>query len=174
MRREQLFPKLINEMGIKLGVEVGVAGGLHSANILSNSKIEKLYCIDPYPDDLYWSEEKDGNVRYEEALTRLDKWIKEGRAEVIRKTSLDVVEDFDDNSLGFVYLDGDRSAQVFPKDVSLWLSKIYIGGILSGHDYKNKRSFKVKEMIDKFCEENNYSLNTTGGKCRSWWIVKDH
>jgi len=174
MRRELLFPKLINNSDIKQGVEVGVAGGFHSANILTRSKIEKLYCIDPYPDNLFWAKEKDGNKRYEEAQETLSKWIEDGRAELIRKNSLDVVDDFEDNSLGFVYLDGDRSKNVFPKDVESWLKKIKMGGILAGHDYKNKRQFVVKAMIDKFCEENNYDLNTTTERCRSWWFIKDH
>ena len=174
IRRENLFPKLINELHIKTGVEVGVAAGIHSANILTKSNIEKLYCIDPYFDDLYWAKEKDGNKRYDEALLTLDKWIKNGRAELIRKTSLDVVGGFDDNSLGFVYLDGDRSKNVFPKDVDSWLKKIKIGGILAGHDYKNKRTFMVKFMIDKFCKDNDFVLKNTTETCKSWWFVKNH
>ena len=172
MRREQLFPKMINDLAIKIGVEVGVAGGLHAMNLLNQSKLEKLYCIDPYPDDCYWDVEKDGNKRYALAQTNLDKWIKEGRAELIRKAGLGVVDDFEDNSIGFVYLDGDRSPNVYPKEMAQWLGKIKNGGILAGHDYKNKRTFTVKTMVDDFCEKNNHTLNITDERCKSWWIIK--
>ena len=173
IRREALFPQLINELDIKIGVEVGVAGGLHSVNILSHSNIEKLYCIDPYPDDLYWAKEKDGDRRYEEAQKTLAKWIGEGRAELIRKTGLEVVNDLE-GDIEFVYMDGDRSPDVYPKEMEAWMKKIKMGGILSGHDYKNKRGFTVKTMVDKFCEENNYALETTTERCKSWYFIKTH
>ena len=174
MRREQQFPKMINEMNIKIGVEVGVASGHHSANILEKSNIEKLYCIDPYPNNLYWAKEKDGDKRYAEAQEVLKKWIGDGRAILLRKNSLDVVDTFEDNSVGFVYLDGDRTPEVFLQDVPRWLNKIKMGHILAGHDYKNKRGFKVKSMIDNFCEQNNYKLQATTEKCASWWFIKSH
>lgn len=179
MKREQLFPKLINDMGIGQGVEVGVAEGKHALNLLERSNISRLYCIDPYPDNLPAAKEKDGDKRYFEALENLAPWISGAgshprRCELIRKNSLDAVKDFEDDSLGFVYLDGDRSKKVFLQDVTQWLSKIHIGGVLAGHDYKNKRGFKVKAMIDKFCEDNGYDLDTTTESCKSWWFIKTH
>jgi len=178
MRREALFPKLINDMGIDVGVEVGVAGGLHALNLLNRSNICKLYCIDPYPDNLIWAKEKNGDNRYMEALTNLQPWISgagdTNRCELIRENSLDAVKNFEDDSLGFVYLDGDRSKEIFLQDVPQWLSKINVGGILAGHDYKNKKGFKVKSMIDKFCEDNDYKLETTTERCASWWFIKTH
>jgi len=178
MRREALFPKMINDMGIDIGVEVGVAGGNHAINLLNNSNLSKLHCIDPYPDDLIWAKEKCGDNRYMEALTNLQPWIvgagDTNRCELIRENSLDVVKKFDDESIGFVYLDGDRTPNIFRADMSQWLSKIKMGGILAGHDYKNKRGFTVKDMVDDFCEKNNYSLDTTTERCRRWWFIKTH
>jgi hypothetical protein len=27
-------------------------------------------------------------------------------------------------------------------------------------------------MVDKFCADNDYDLNLTVGRCKSWWIAK--
>ena len=42
------LPPIIQERSYKIGVEIGVAYGNHSDAILSNTKVEKLYGIDPY------------------------------------------------------------------------------------------------------------------------------
>jgi len=176
-RREQLFPQLINEMALKnnesiFGVEVGVAEGKHAMNLLKNSNLTHLTCIDPYPNDIIWSLEKDGDKCYQKALNNLEPWIKEGRCKVLRSTGLEEVNGFDDNSIHFVYLDGDRTPAVYKEEMIKWLSKLKIGGILSGHDYKNKRGFTVKDMVDTFTAKNDYELMLSGGACRSWYFVK--
>src|SRR5581483_3374877 len=43
-----LFSKVINEHGLETGAEVGVAFGGHSEAILKQTKVKKLYGIDPY------------------------------------------------------------------------------------------------------------------------------
>ena len=48
---------------------------------------------------------------------------------------MDAVKEFADNSLDFVYLDGNHNFTHIAEDIHHWLRKVKPGGILSGHDY---------------------------------------
>jgi hypothetical protein len=44
-------------------------------------------------------------------------------------------QEFENESLDFVFIDADHQYESVKKDIELWLPKIKIGGIISGHDY---------------------------------------
>ncbi len=48
---------------------------------------------------------------------------------------MDALEDFEDNSLDFVYIDGDHNFKHISEDIYEWTKKVRSGGIVSGHDY---------------------------------------
>jgi len=54
---------------------------------------------------------------------------------IIRKTSMEAVEDFKNDSLDFVYIDGNHTFHYIAQDMYKWYGKIKRGGILCGHDY---------------------------------------
>jgi hypothetical protein len=54
---------------------------------------------------------------------------------IIRKTSMDALNDFEDESLDFVYIDGDHEFQHVVNDICEWEKKVKKGGMVAGHDY---------------------------------------
>ena len=48
--------------------------------------------------------------------------------------SLDFVASVPDQSLDFVYIDGDHSYEAVKKDIIAWIPKVKIGGVICGHD----------------------------------------
>lgn len=42
---------------------------------------------------------------------------------------------FADNSLDFVFIDGDHSSEAIARDINMWWPKVKEGGVLAGHDY---------------------------------------
>lgn len=48
---------------------------------------------------------------------------------------MDVVKQFKDESLDFVYIDGNHSFQHVVNDLCEWEKKVKVGGIVAGHDY---------------------------------------
>lgn len=48
---------------------------------------------------------------------------------------MEAVKDFTDNSLDFVYIDGNHQLQYVIEDITQWSKKLKVGGIISGHDY---------------------------------------
>ena len=90
-------------------------------------------------ENAYFSSDRDGGFGkldiysfplYEEARKRLSKYP---NSKIIRKKSLEAAEDFDDESLDFVFIDADHRFRQFTDDLDTWTSKVRKGGIICGH-----------------------------------------
>ena len=133
--REEL-PQFFKEQGFKVGVEIGTARGLFAEEFGKAGLT--LYCVDPwdnYPDYEY---DKSGGttgdleVQYQEAVKRLAPY---SNCKIIKKTSMEALKDFEDESLDFVYIDGNHGFKYVTEDIFEWSKKVKKGGIISGHDY---------------------------------------
>lgn len=92
---------------------------------------------------------------------------------MIRKWSKDAAELFEDNSLDFVYIDGDHRPEFVKEDIELWWPKIKKGGIIAGHDYGRgiEEDFDftgLTEVVDKFAQSINQEIITF---CDSSWLL---
>jgi predicted O-methyltransferase YrrM len=55
--------------------------------------------------------------------------------EAMRTTSLEAVKEFDDESVDWVFIDGDHRFEAVRADILSWFPKVRHGGLISGHDY---------------------------------------
>lgn len=159
----------------KYGVEIGVAFGSNSFNLLNNFNNLNLYSVDPYikysnedkMSDLVENEK--GDQFYEFVSNRLKNKFG-NRSIFIRGTSEEIAK-LADNFFDFIYIDGDHTYEGVNKDLMNTFSKVKINGILSGDDYGvfEDINFGVRKAIDEFCLKNNLKLNTNGSL---WWIIK--
>ena len=189
--RDKFFPKMIDALGLKSGVEIGVDKGDFANHILNASQIGKYYCVDTWQNDFGSDHrpdayDKDGDNRFNGARTLLQGHINDGRTSLLRMTSMAASTFFPKESLDFCYIDGDHSLEGIYMDLKAWIPKIRIGGIIAGHDYKDghksgindyfgeQLDFHVKTAVDYFCRRYGYKLNVTGGLILSWWFVKNH
>jgi hypothetical protein len=109
-----VFSDIIKDNDFKKCAEVGIGYGFHAKEILDNTKVEKLYLIDPmkyYENDSFATDV----INYG-GFEKLVKNIKyhlnnyENRYEWFRKSSLDITNnEIEDESLDAVFIDGDHS-----------------------------------------------------------------
>lgn len=59
---------------------------------------------------------------------------------------MEALADFEDESLDFVYIDGNRTLPYITADIFGWETKLRKGGIMSGHDYAFVRGPREKIM----------------------------
>lgn len=155
-----------------IGVEVGVFAAQLSSTILpAYPRLKKLYGIDPYftfKKRTAWPQE-----RWDELYNDVQRVmaVYGNRWELIRKTSLEALNDLPDN-LDFVYLDGDHSAEVVEKEIPLFEAKVKDGGLLCGHDYVGIGEPGVQPTIDEFARLNNRDLHVDTDANMWWWIVR--
>ena len=126
---------------LKVGAEIGVAGGQHIKAIMENTNIEKIYGVDPYITDSwdmhgFFDVDEDygsfdglyGEVR--QLLSQYD-----NRVELIRKKSTEAASDIKDDSLDFVFIDAIHDYENCHADITHWKGKVRKGGYVMGHDW---------------------------------------
>ena len=127
------LPLFFKQMGYKVGAEIGVGKGKYSEKLCKAGL--SLHAIDPwlnYKDYESTLGQKKFDVVYEHAKKLLSSYP---NCTIIRKTSMKAVEDFTDNSLDFVYIDGNHQFKYIAEDIFEWTKKVKSGGAISGHDY---------------------------------------
>jgi predicted O-methyltransferase YrrM len=147
----EIMAETLTELNFNLGVEVGVRQGLHAELLCKTNPKLKLYGIDLWEAYSGYAEHaKQQDQFYQETLERLTNY----NCTLIRKFSMDAVNDFEDKSLDFVYIDAAHDFKNVAMDVCEWAKKVRPGGIVYGHDYKrSKGSWQnaVKDVIPAYC-----------------------
>ena len=134
--RNEILPGLLTQIGAKRGVEIGVFKGQWSKELLQQWD-GTLYMIDPwrplgeeYQDA---SNHKNHMDAYERAMESIRGF--EDRAFMLRGLGEQLVEIFADDSLDYVYIDGNHAYDWVKQDMELWWPKLKKGGLFAGHDY---------------------------------------
>jgi len=143
------LPKIFNELGFKTGAEIGVLKGDWSKNLFKYIPDLKMYCIDKwkqYPTYKDFRNQKKLDGYYDETKKKL----KNLNCKIIKKWSMDAVKAFEDESLDFVFIDGNHTFEYVTNDIAEWSKKVRKGGIISGHDYFRSVSgiyIHVKDVV---------------------------
>lgn len=139
------FAIFLAEYGYKVGVEVGVDRGEYGLMLCKAGL--KMYGVDSYVRYDAYKGEGMYESHYEQALKNLKGYD----YTIIKKFSMDALVDFEDNSLDFVYIDGNHTLPYIAMDIFGWERKVKKGGIISGHDYavvKGIRERKEPKVYD--------------------------
>jgi len=126
----QNLAKVMNDMGLKKAVEIGCRYGESAILWKTNIPDLDLTCIDPYRAYHRVSQERQDLI-YAGACKNAE----EHGFKIIRKASLDAVDQFEDGSLDFVNIDGDHTFDAAVQDIIKWAAKVRIGGLILVHDY---------------------------------------
>lgn len=67
---------------------------------------------------------------------------------VIRDYSQVCCDEFEDNSVDFIYIDGDHTKEGIERDIEKYLPKLKKGGVMAGHDYDARWWPDVIQTVD--------------------------
>ena len=173
------IPTFLKLLGLTDNIcELGVAAGGYLFPLITQSHPKNCLAMDAWSEEVcpYYSQDK-----HDRNLTHVHKIFKD-----VKKwagTSLDVVkgdhdllvDNYEDESFDFIYIDTDHSYKVTESCIRLWWPKVKKGGILAGHDYNSRNKlYGVVEAVDEFVEKNNIQyFHTTSEYPKSWIILKD-
>lgn len=133
-----------------IGIEIGCFTGESSELFAKSGKFKKLYCVDPWQQGYYKSHDM---AQIESQFDERVKNYKE--IEKVKATS-EIITLIEDNNINFIYIDGNHKYDFVKKDILnslevLRKSKTDKEKILSGHDYKFKKSpgveIAVRELL---------------------------
>lgn len=148
-----IIAKTLDELGLTHGAEIGVAEGLHAEVLCKYISNPILFCIDAYKKYPGYEEYSDPDKCYQEARNRLDIW----GVNWLTDFSTEIVKQFRDNELDFVYIDGGHDFLNVAQDICLWSKKVRPGGIVFGHDFKRskRRPVHVKDVVPAYMYAHN-------------------
>ena len=174
----------INSLGKDLvAAEVGTAFGTNMIYIMENCSIAKFIVIDPHEGYQDWGPdcghgEMTAEVMHgvgDKFLENLSAYSKKDLIQYIKKPADDAKDDIEDESLDYLFIDGNHAEEFVYNDCKNYWSKIKKGGIMSGHDFD---ASPVQRGVYRFASENNiptekiipaYNINTP--PC--WLIIKE-
>jgi len=179
--------RLFSELGCNIGAEMGVEQGLYSEVLCQSNPQIELFSIDAWTAYQGYREHVSQD-KLDGFLEITKNRLKPYHATVIKGFSMDVVKQFRDDSLDFVYIDGNHEYQQTVNDVAEWQKKVKSGGIVAGHDYilkKGRSLMHVPYAVNGYCNSYDiYPLFILGSKndlrppegirdrSRSWFYVK--
>jgi len=174
--------KWLNTLNFRVGVEVGVAFGKYARRIMRNNPGMTLYGIDPWVQYQGYNDyQKKGT--YDRMLKEIEETVKAyPNFKVIKEFSVDAVKRFKDNSIDFVYIDGNHSHESVLEDMEIWTPKVRKDGIVAGHDFTNRLP-AVKRAVMEYVKRNDIKLMVLGleskksrslvrDSSRSWLFVR--
>jgi hypothetical protein len=148
-RRRIEITKLLPRGGV--GIELGVAEGVFSQQILETGILAHLYSVDMYEGD-----RGHDVAQYARAFRRLSEFYQ--HSSLLRMRFEDAINLFQDEFFDFVYIDGyAHTGQENGSTIDEWYPKVKTGGILSGHDYHPKFPLVVA-AVDRFAAKHRAEL----------------
>lgn len=140
------FTSLINHLQFTTGVEIGTERGIFAKRLCFTNPQLHLYCVDPWR--AYDGYREHVSQERLDAFYEETKWrMKPFNATLIREFSVDAAKDFEDESIDFIYVDGNHSLLNVVQDLCAWMPKVRPQGLIAGHDYVERRDPKLNMHV---------------------------
>jgi hypothetical protein len=163
---------ILKELGLTVGAEIGLNRGHHAERMFAAIPGLKLYgidCWESYPEyrmDFTSVEQDNMYIKAKKNMANLN-------CEVIKGYSMDVVKQFKDGSLDFVYIDANHEFRSVIDDISEWGKKVKVGGIVSGHDFEYVENMRHpdRQIIEVIYAVTAW-VNTK--KIEPWYVINGY
>lgn len=122
---------LFNELGYRVGAEIGVARGVYSEVLHKAIPGLRLICVDP------WETVATRGRDYRQLLAMFrdaEQRLVNYDCDFLKMTSEQAVNSVEDGSLDFVFIDGSHTFDATMFDLLFWTKKVKPGGMVAGHD----------------------------------------
>ncbi|HRZ15754.1 MAG TPA: class I SAM-dependent methyltransferase [Candidatus Omnitrophota bacterium] len=152
----------------RVGVEIGTHLGYNAIATVLVNRPKILHCIDPWsnyvdPDSL----DVIGEAQYLRAMHLINvvPFVRD-HIQIWRMVSEHAVKSFADESVDFVYIDGDHSYHSTLQDIDIWFPKVKKGGIIGGHDFAIPT---VQAAVTAYSHVKNIKFTQV---LEDWWFNK--
>lgn len=158
-----------NSLFVEIGSWKGTSSVYMGVELINlNKKNTNFICIDT------WGSNDDGeylnessvinNTLYCEFLNNIKPLQEEGlNIKYIRESSHDAVNNFTDNTIDFLYIDGSHLYHNVKKDIELYFTKMKDNSIIAGHDWQCD---DVRKAVEEYFGKDKVILSNNS------WIIK--
>ncbi len=152
---ENVYTEMVNHFPsnshfVELGSFFGCSTIYMAVEIINSGKQIKFDSIDKW--DFNWNLDNVSVNVYEEYLKNIEpiKHI----INPIRGFSKEIVKNYEDSSLDFIFIDADHEYEGIKNDITWWYPKLKQNGIIAGHDYIEAFPGVIKAVDEFFGKEN--------------------
>lgn len=156
-----LLPEMLAEIGFNYGAEVGVRKAAFSKRFLLANPNLKMLCIDPWK-GYHGIPQSRQDKYFNYAINNLAEFG--DRVKFIRKASMDALDDVEDGTLDFIYIDGNHRFDYVCPDIIFWSYKVRPGGIVACHDYYSFGWGGVMHAVDAYTRSHHID---------PWYVTKE-
>ena len=157
--------RLFGELGFLVGAEIGVEQGLFAEELCRGNPGGLVYGVDAWR---AYSDYRDhvSQAKLDGFLEATKERLSDYNWRPIRRFSMDALDDFEDGSLDWVYIDANHELPFVINDIIGWSAKVRRGGIVSGHDYRENRRFDTRMHVV-------YAVNcyTRSYRIKPWFLL---
>lgn len=137
---EDLYSNMVTKFNdgahfVEVGVWKGMSACFMAVEILNSGKQIKFDCVDTweYVETSSEIQEPQFESLFETFKTNIEP-VKD-QINIVKNLSWDAANNYDDNSLEFVFIDAGHDYNSVMKDLNAWYPKVKNGGVIAGHDY---------------------------------------
>ena len=141
-------------------LEIGSYMGESTMLFASSNLFSEIHCVEPFngyekfndDNDYHWGfiyDEFKTNTRFFDNIT------------LHKDFSYNIVNDFEDASFDFIYIDANHEYEDVKRDIELCLPKLKSDGIIAGHDYHENWPGVVKSVNELLGEPNHVFWDTS-------------
>ena len=164
---------LINALGHKKGVEIGIYKGDFTASLAKRAPLTEIFGIDAWKVYPGYKDDVDNDLESKAEQEAVKKSKEFPNIKLVKAWSLDAAKQFDDGTLDFVYIDANHDYEHCREDLEAWSPKVMSGGLVIGHDYVTKKGVGVIQAVDEWVKKNNITpLFTWTDRTPSWMYIK--
>jgi predicted O-methyltransferase YrrM len=151
---------------VEIGAWLGQSTAFLAVEIINSGKKIKLDVVDTWPDQMDAPMLKQWVAKYGSARPHFERNIKPVRdaITVYQMPSVEAAKLYQDQSLDFVYIDGDHELESVRADLEAWAPKVKQGGVLAGDDFAEYAV--AKAVFERYPDP---ATITEGGI--SWMVV---
>ena len=170
---QEIYSEMVNRFSdhshfVEVGSWLGKSTSYMGVEILNSGKKIKFDCIDTWEgsknfiDENFYKTDRNPYDIFTENISSVKNYI-----HPIQGKSKDIVSNYNDESLDFVFIDAGHDYESVITDIKNWYPKVKNNGIIAGHDYIGYTD--VKKAVDEFFGENNIRLHLVHA---GTWIVE--
>lgn len=137
--RFDMWADFVSKTNVRSIVEVGVWKGAFSRSVMERCEgISEYHLVDPWRNLPLWNKPLNvDNAEFEAAYEETVRNVSRFRdiTKLWRGTSQEINGEFTDNSMDFIYIDGDHTLRGISIDLILWSAKVKHGFYIAGDDF---------------------------------------
>lgn len=130
---KEMIDHFLSGVFVEIGSWEGESAVFMAERIKESGKDIKFYTIDIFEPFYHSASKNIVHADYELFLKNIEPFM--DYIISIKGDSYDTAQMFEDNSIDFLFIDGDHSYEGVKRDILTWLPKMKEEGIIAGHDY---------------------------------------